>query len=372
MKTFLTFPVAGLKKWQLADIFAPLVFLYFCTIHADQLSLRLATHTIRLNNLLALGMLLLMVLRYHKQLWQIDRWIVVALLFIIFSLCISFLFSPYKLRCCVFLGWFGFTFFCYFLLPYQLVCCWGAKRVGLFYFASFIVVGLFAFLQLLLSFCHLPTPFVSQYISSHICRPNAFCYEPSYYALYMTPFVMMVNVYYLAKRAPLSLVLFANFLYFLSTSTSTVFAYLVFFLVIPFFYRERLLRFFLGFLAIGTVCALPMMRVAKSYFLKFFYQGIKHGSFVIRWEGIVDCWRLFLQRPWIGVGFGGVSPQRYYSWLATHEHKEYMDEVTSSIGWIKYFEPTNIALEVLASLGVVGMVVMGFFVVSYFRKSYKL
>lgn len=203
------------------DLFYPILFLYFLTLHADVLSLTLKGFTFRYNNFIAFALIVALMLRFRREFFSIDKRITIPLLMLTASLLISFFFSSYKRRCFLFFGWYGLTMICYFWLPYQIMHKLDVKKVLKLYFWSFIGVGLFAVKEL------------GHFFQTHLReRPHAFTYEPSYYALYMTPFIVMVNFYYLflqeKKRMSLKLLLFINFLFMISFSTSAFVTYLFF------------------------------------------------------------------------------------------------------------------------------------------------
>lgn len=349
-------------------MFDSLLFLYFFTLHADQLNITLGGFSLRLNNLLALTLLFLFVSRYQEKLWRIDRKLFIAFLMLTASITISFFLSPYKKRCCFFLGWYGFTVLMYFLLPYLLIRYYDYKKVISLYLVSFFCVGLYALFQLLISLVGLKEPFASQFVSGAIVRPNAFAYEPSFYALYMTPFIVMVNYHFLADREqPFFMfgkltypkILFIDFLYFVSTSTSTFFAFAIFCMSLVFFaqVRRHLLKFCIAFTCLFFLLGIASPFIMRTFFLKFFFSGfMSHHSFYERWTGIENAWKIFQSHPYFGIGLGAYPPYLYDAFLTGNAYLNLRDTLVFSeaLKPLKYFEPTNVFTEILASVGMIG------------------
>lgn len=355
-----------------------LLFLYFFTLHADQLNLSLGGFSIRLNNVIALGLCALFIIKFKHKLICIDRTLFLSLLLLTLSILISFFLTPYKRRCVFFLGWYGFTVLMYFLIPYLLICYSDARRLFSLYLLSFLLVGVYAFLQLVLSLFGFNDPFASQRIIKTIVRPNAFAYEPSFYALYMTPFMVLVNYHFLAEREQpffwmnrltYPKVLGINFLYFASTSTSTFFAFIIFFFCLLFSSQVRRnlwkygIVFTLLFFALGLVSPL----LIQKFFLKFFYSDFQsHASFYERWNGIENAWNIFQLHPFFGIGLGGYPEYLYDAFLSGDQRFSilYSDlTVINAPNPLKLMEPMNVFTEILASLGVFGAVCFALFLV---------
>lgn len=376
------------------DLFGLAVFLFFFTLHADRLSLALGGMTFRVNNFLALALLGSLLLRFRLSVFCFDKKLLLSLAFITLSILLSLYYSPYQGRCMVFVIWYGFTLLCYFLLPYLLMTLFPERRILRSYWLSFLCLGGYAALQLLLSLAKINDPFAEQRLGGIAVRPNAFAYEPSYYALAFTPFVMAVNLsffldrnadFFLFKPLKLKHLLLVNFLYIVSTATSTTFAYIVFCIVLftlgsisflrgyyPML-RQIVVRFGTKIL-IGAFCtALLFPFLARAFFLKFFYVGLGHHSFFIRWTGIVNTWKLFLAHPWIGIGYGAIPTYFYDACLS--EDPDYLffctSEQAAAMTNPKFFEPTNVFLEILASIGLIGALAFLFFAYSFWSITKK-
>jgi O-antigen ligase len=372
-----------------------LFFLYFVTLHADQLQWKVAGYSVRFNNLLACALVFFLLLRLRPKALLVPRFIWTSLTLLSFSLLISSIISPFQRRCAIFFVMYGMTILCYFFLPYFFLKYYSAERVFRLYFLSFLCVGGYAFFQLFFSFFGILDPFALQHIAGRLVRPHALSYEPSFYALYMTPFVMMLNLhfiidrskrFFLFKKVGVKELALVNGLYLLSTTTSSFFAYFVFFVVafslFTFSYarsffigaRSALIKFGVCIASLTLLFALLFPGFAKTYFLKFFLQGfMKHASFLERWVGMKNAWHLFLQHPIFGVGLGAYPEVLYKSWVMQDQNFTQLNgaEILLADNPLKFFEPSNLATEVLASLGIVGLLACGFLSVNFYRASKK-
>lgn len=368
--------------------FDSLLFLYFFTLHADQLSLNFSNFTLRINNLIALSLLIIYIVKFRFSLLKIDRRLILSLGLILFSIVLSLLFSTHRERCCAFLGWYLFTVIGYFLLPFFLIKYGDGERYFKLYLASFVCIGVYAFLQFAISCCGLEDPFASQRVVGTIARPNAFAYEPSYYALYMTPFVMLCNFQYLtAPLQPFFLfrclsirhIAIINVLFLISTSTSAVFAYGIFFFFLLFLWKKPLfvrfrgnfIKFLMGLFTLFSLVFVLFPEVMKEFYMKFFFRGfMEHHSFFERWVGIEIAWKVFLDHPILGVGLGGYPSYFMDNWMEGSRELRwlYPNGLGPLANSLKYFEPMNVMTEILASLGVVGLFSFVYLLTVFFKK----
>lgn len=372
------------------DLFLSVVFFYFLTLHADQLHFVIGGQTVRLNNLVAILLTFFLVLRPEARVFCINRKLAYGVLALSASLGLSFVCSPYKGRCFYFLGWYGMTIVCYLGLPYLLFRLFEPKKILQLYFASFLLVGLIAALQWVFSFAGFTIPFASQIIRGTLVRPNAFAYEPSYYALYMTPFVVIATLhallqkegdFFLFRKMTKKKLLFIHLLFLISTATSTLFSYFIFACVLAVIWATTGWRKSIPLKAKtilgGGICIAGLMAflwvafpdIAKQFYLKFFVQDFRsHHSFFERWAGIVNAWKIFLEHPLTGVGIGGIPTHLYDAWLKGDTSYLFLfqeDWIVDYERAIKLFEPSNVWTEVLASTGVVGAVAFLFLLYCY-------
>ncbi|MCH9703491.1 MAG: hypothetical protein K0U13_01735 [Chlamydiae bacterium] len=325
------------------------LFAYFVTLHADRLSFVIG-YRVRINNIISFIFLLIMLFYLGKASAKMDRLLLLFLLGMLGMTVVSCICSPYRTRCFWYLLQMGYTLLCYFWLPYQFFSVFGKERVFRIYSYSFVVVGIFAFCQ---GFWLAQKPEVLSYLPL-FDRPYAGTFEPSYYALYFTPFMVLQNVLYFAnpvKNWPLRLFIIAvNFLFCISLTTSILFAYIAFIATILLFsrYRSQGLKFacYLGLLLIPVSIFYPGKLGDNWIKLS---KGRKHHSAWDRWHGIDQNIALFKQRPLVGYGYGGIQPAKIEQGLVLPRFKNNLRELT-----YKDAESTNVGTEVLASFGILG------------------
>jgi O-antigen ligase len=348
----LSIPTLDLVLW--------VAFFYFCTLSGDLLNVKLFLFKAKVNHLFAF--LLVPLFFFGGRGLHLPRSIGLATLWIVSALAISATFSVLPARCYGYIAAYFIEFFCYFLIPFNLMMRFDHEKLLKVYMTSFTVVGLYALSQLLLSVVGIRDPFVGQWIG-RFARPHAFAYEPSYYALYMTPCVMFFSARFLfGETEKRGLRLAAHHaLLLLSTSTGIFFGYLGFLVVSlcvallrtvrPYIdgFRRRFLRLIYGLVVIFAIMGALLAELFRNYFFKFFVAGfLTHGSFATRLEGMLNCWKIFLDHPFFGVGVGGVGP---YLW---QEKFGIPLDATATIADVELFDPTNVFTEVLASLGLYG------------------
>lgn len=358
---------------QRINYFYILVFLYFLTLSAEKLNVTVGIFKPRLNHLIAL-VLLGSVFFVRKKL-IFDKKILFPFLWILGSMVISALISISPLRSFGYVNVYLFSFVCYFIIPFNLVVQEDSQKILKIYWTSFVCIGLYAALQVAISFFGIYDPFATQ-TAGTISRAQGWSYEPSYYALYMTAFVMFYNGWvifhphgsYLRKKW--ALLLGINLLLIISTSTGVIFSYPCFLLLALFFktfsfttcVKRRVLSLASMLLGVFCLIAVALNDLFLNTFYKFFYKGFaEHWSFNIRWASFVQCWDLFLEHPIFGLGVGGVGPYIY--------QKSY-GALPEMLQEYEFYEPSLVSTEVLASLGIVGLV--GFiFLGRYFYQAFQ-
>lgn len=350
--------------------FYGLICIYFLFLSAELLNFQVYLYKIKAGHLIAVGVFCIFLALKNKIF--LERSFFGPALAIFSSLFLSAILGAHPFRCLGYLSIYLFNFLCYFVLPYNILIYFGLSVLRLYFF-SFIVIGIYAVLQLSLSLFGVDDPFASQRVS-FIARGQALAYEPSYYALYMTLFVMYYNAKALLSKAPeFSWIkwLCVNLLLLASTSTGVFFSYPVFGLVlfttsILFSYplaKKKIFLFLLSFLIfLCSVYWLSPELILLSI-LKFFYLGFEHGSFAARWEGICHSFTVFTQNPWFGVGLGGIGPYLF------KQHFNCGNEI-ESLSEAEMFDPTNTLTEVLGSLGIFGFAAFSWLAVQ-FARSFK-
>ncbi len=347
-----------------------LVFLYFVTLSGDLLQLTMGAVEFKVSRFFACA--LFCVLLLSNRLRLIEKKFFLCFLLLVSSCILSSFFSSNISRTIAGIGAAIFTYLCFFLVPLNLMFLFDRDKILRLYFLSFVCVGVHASLQFALSFFGIQDPFVTQCTGiSSIARGQSCCFEPSFYALYATPFVAFFNAHFLFSkkedRSSWISVLGINLFLLVSTSTGGFFSYLIFIAVclmltlfsfirrhFPFLLRKICkftLVFGISFCSVGLILQEMFLRT----FYKFFHVGLfAHWSFMERWEKIVAAWDVFLEFPLFGAGLRSVE---HYLYLKSHfdnaqthlygklDNKEMFD------GYIN----SNVFIEILSSLGVYGL-----------------
>lgn len=334
-----------------------LLFLYFISTPIDLIYVHALLFKIKPNNFISTITFFISFLIFQKI--HIINSYFYPTLFILLCLITSAIQSINLAASLGFIAFFAFNYVFYFTTTYHLFFFIPAKRILKIYFSAFFCTGIYAFTQLLLSLFGVILPGVTQYIFA-LARGQAFAQEPSYYALYMTPFAMFYNTVYLMKpnsERKFRDIFWPNFFLLVSTSTGCFFTYLFFLFMLVLFHSLDLLKLsvsklFIKFSVISAtifgVCWLTYKELIITGFLKFFYTGITvHHSVTGRWASLVDYWNIFLEHPLIGIGLGS-GP----SYLLKKQNSETFNLLDPEL--FSDYAPSNVTTEILASMGILG------------------
>ncbi len=379
-----TLPIR-LKSFRAINFFFVFLFIYFMTIPAELLHIKISLFKLRVNHVLALWLFVTLCLSQNLRI--ADRKLFIGFLLLLSSFILSAIQGIYPYRSFGYVFIALFTYVIYFLLPLNLMLLFDTQKILRLYFVSFLFVGMHAALQLFLSTVGIIDPFVKQYVNpsmgAGLARGQAMAYEPSFYALYAIPFVVYANTKYLLTArwsfSSFLKLMGINLLLLLSTSTGAFFSYFVFCIIgfscsyLPLLQkivtglRRNLLVFMSGFGLIFCTIGLFFQDLFIHTFYKFFKMGFfSHWSFLERWKGIVDAWNAFYQFPLFGLGLGGVG---YYQCVHAHG----LDKLqVPTLELIELFDPTNMFTEMLASLGLYGLLAFSYFGWVIYRIAYKL
>lgn len=367
--------------------FLSVLFLYFVTLHADLLNIRLYLFSFRFNNVIAAIMFVWFILKF--RVFLLNTRTIYPLLGLLILQCINIPSSVHPVRCIGFLFQMIFVFTCYFFLPYLILQKQNTQTFLKCYYLSFVFVGFYALFQLFAPFLGFKAWFSMQSFYGTFYRPNALSYEPSYYALYMTPFVVIVNTSALLKvkseylpSLKKSFVLLVNFMFLGSTSTSAFFAYMIWILVLLLFSTFKMIKkifpkillktVHLIMLLSGTftVLAILLYDIFSAFYLKFFIYGVAHYSFEARWKGIENGFQLFLQSPVFGVGIGGIGP--YITNAINKGSNLFRGQGGDYLSYVTLNDPSNVFTEILAGTGLVGMLLCFIFGRTIYKQYKKL
>ncbi|MCE5318279.1 MAG: hypothetical protein LLG04_13085 [Parachlamydia sp.] len=297
---------------------------------------------------------------------RLDRDFLSVALLCLSSMVLSAIFGHNLHACLGFVFLFLFNYIIFFIFPTNLLQILDHKLITNLYFLSFIPIGWFASAQVFFSLFGITLPFATQNIYI-LNRGQAFTYEPSFYALYMTPLAIFYTARFLLqkkKERNLKQVLNANFLLLISTSTGCFFSYIALILSLGMMklmqivrnvsFLKVIWRFSIIFSTIFLVLWITYPALISSGFLKLFWAGIVyHHTFQARWGGIEKYWNVFLDLPILGAGLGGTTTYL----VKTGELNMTLDDpelLTTGIAM-------NVTTEILASLGLVGAVAFGYF-----------
>ena len=305
---------------------------------------------------------------------------------IFISILISSLCSPWVVRGCAYSVIWVFTFFSFFVIPFNMMQFFDENKLIQIYIATFLIIGSYAALQFFSSFAGIVLPFSVQKVI--FVRGSGMALEPSFYALYAIPFVTFLNSRWLLSRAYIDRtprtsfksVFFANLFLLVSTATSAFISYFVF-LFVAFCLRmnprnqkhfsgirKKILKATMGFFGFFALMSCLFFELFKRTFLKFFYYGLNHESFIDRFKGITGSFNLFLEHPFFGVGLGGVGPSLFQERF----FPGYDGQITElDRVMLENFEPTNVVTEILGSLGILGFAAFSlliFLILRSFRK----
>jgi O-antigen ligase len=356
------------------------LFFYFLFSSGELLHIVLFIFKPKIGNLVAVAFFGYFFLLCKKMV--IPRPIFYAFLWLLLSQVISAFFSIHMQRSCGYIAIYVFNFIFYFLVPVNLFQVFDSGKVLKTYSMAFYCVGFYAISQVVLSLFGIYDPFAVQTVGLWARRGQAWAYEPSFYALYITAFVMFKNgIAILKVKEKFSwkdtAKLFGiNFMLIASTSTGLILSYPVFCAVAfgvsllkplrasAAFLKGRIVKFLTVCCVVTGVLSLLFWDIIKWSLFKFFFTGLEnHVSITIRWSGIVACWKLFLENPFFGIGVGGVGPYYFIK-------SSYYDVAVDTLEEMEPYDPTNVFTEMLASLGLVGLI--GFVMLSWaFYKTFR-
>ena len=277
--------------------------------------------------------------------------------------------------CIAFIMWVIFHFIFYFLTSYTLFYFLSSSTILQIYLNTFFLMGFYALVQFLFSTLGIILPGVTQFIF-HVARGQAFAYEPSFYALYMTPFMVIQTTQFILsppEKRNLSHLICAHLFFLISTSTGCFFSYLIYFSqlillkyhkIITINLKKHLLKSSVIFISIFYLLWSLNHQLITHGLLKFFFSKHLHSSLAIRWQGMIDYWNIFLEYPLFGVGLGS-GP--FY--LAQQKLASSVDLLDPAI--VAHYSPTNILTEIFASLGLTGIALFTIFLFLLFETFYK-
>ncbi|HEY2810094.1 MAG TPA: hypothetical protein VGJ00_01725 [Rhabdochlamydiaceae bacterium] len=355
------------------NLWIVLVFLYFLTSCGDLLEVNAGPISVKFPRLLAVSLFILLLFSNRFRVYE--KKLFFAFLWILSACVVSAFFSCNAWRTLAGCGASILAYVGFFLVPINLIFLFGRARILQLYWLSFVCVGLHALMQFFLSFFGIRDPFVAQILGGEILifRGQSWTYEPTFYALFATPFVVFLNTRFLLSsseetpKIPLWKVLGSNALLLCSTSTGGFFSYFVFFALCFAFtlscayrrlfplLRKRLVCFVLGFATAFALLGILCWEVFLRSFYKFFHMGFfAHWSFLERWDKVVEGWKIFCRYPFFGVGLRGVEQYLYLQAHFNDPSVQLYGRLETRDTFLVYSSST-VLMEILASLGVFGL-----------------
>ncbi len=333
-----------------------LLFFFFLPSSADLLNAHLLLFRVKFTNLIAVllfcGFFIARALQISKSFFSLTSALLICML-------LSLLNSPNLIASAGLIVFFLFNYFVYFLIPYNQFRSSPPDFLLKMYAVSFYCTGMYALCQIFFSLIGVKLPGVTQYIA-FIARGTAFAYEPSFYALYMTPFAMYCTTKFILQdpaQRTFKQIFWPNLFLLASTSTGCFFSYLFFLFFILIFNYFRVIRLstkkLIVHFTIASSAAFGLLwllnkDLVMTGLLKFFHKGgASHFSVQDRWRGLTEYWDIFLEHPFIGVSFGG-GP--FY--LALQKGMSAVDLLDPGV--LGNYSPMNVTTEVLASVGLLG------------------
>jgi len=369
-----------LPRYNLAFVF---VFFYFLTLSVDLINIDIGIFKLKLSHLI--GFFTVAFLACFQKGVFLEKRYMICFAAIFISMLLSSFFSICFYRSFTYSIIFLFTTLSYFFVALNLMLRCDENKILKLYILSYLAIGSYAALQFFGSMAGLILPFSVQQVV--FVRGSAFAHEPSFYTLYAIPFVAFLNAQWLLSkvstdvRKKTAAVLFANLFLLVSTSTTAVLSYLVFFAVVMLYrmhpynrlffigLRRKLLKFASGVMLCFTAGACVCFELFKKTFLKFLYFGITHESFRDRFKGIASAVKVFCAYPFFGAGLGGVGPEVHREKFYSEFAKQLSD--IDRLQLAKY-EPTNVLTELLGSLGLVGLIAFSLFFFFIYRDFQKI
>ncbi len=353
--------------YKQSSLIYPALFFFFLTLSMDCLRVNVGFLKFKITHAVA-SLFFLFVLFYVRKL-VIPKGVLFIAVMIFSSLALSCVAGGCTLSSSPYLLAYLFNLCVYFLVPFSIVLLFDHEKIFKIYFFSFIIIGICACVQLIASCYGFSGPFTHQFIilgSKVVTRPDAFAEEPSFYALYMTSFVMFYNTKSILNNSLyLKNILFCNLLLLISTTTGSIAAYFFYAFILiffSFFIKQIKAKHILIPPLVSLIFLLSVFFIFNNVFTaviaKHFYSKGSHESFSIRITSIYDNLAIFCDHPWLGIGLGNIGPYLY-------EQKVLGSPIVLNITqeqWITY-APSCFIPEMLASLGFVGCIALTIFAI---------
>lgn len=288
---------------------------------------------------------------------------------------------PCKSIVCSFLIVFNFIFYFWLLVN----SIHSEKNLRFFlkvYIFSFLFVSFFALYQFVAPFFGFTPYLANAFFASNIPRVNAFTYEPGCLATYLMPGLVLAlfwrknNVYPLLSS--IAIVILSTVIVLTTSRAGWVGLILivVFFVLLPVFISmfirrtKKISLAVIGILIFVIILLSPIIYFFRDSFYTFassLSSDNFSASFGPRFQGIADSLEIFYSKPIFGAGIGALGahilnrPDQFA--FPTYADPDF--DVWNIGG-------TNVATEILASLGIVGFFCWVWLIYRFIKYGYYL
>jgi O-antigen ligase len=258
------------------------------------------------------------------------------------------------------------------------------------YFYSYLAISVFGFYQILLPFIiGEKTPLVMQWWQRYsLARINVFSYEPSYFATYMLMglfvwFILWIRRSDFINYKGLTLIAIGIIIFLSSSRIGWIgiilmavygLIELIGYYSVKKQFTKQNAKFFVSFILISVFAVTFLLIIINNpERFDFLFKGTglfdtADYSYSMRNERAVETFEVFLDRPiniLFGVGPGGVG-----AYMINNPGKfgiavEGFEKIWST-------EPSNITAELLASVGIIGLIIFVWFIAIIFKRLWNL
>jgi O-antigen ligase len=323
-----------------------MAFLSLLFISADRLSIASPLGTVRFVQVL---LVLLFAMMFLKNTIKVTKGVIVFFGVMLLYLSINVMVSHSPIRSTYYLVWFVYNSVFVFVLFSSYIYVRGFEKFERLYLLAYKIVSCYVILQFILGLFGISDPFFGTNFTLSVPRPYIWMYEPSYVATYLTPYFVYSGYNYLSNRMRNYKVDFLLSTVALVFTTSTA-GYVVFFGFFLVMLMIHLLRLKIGFVVkfclvsclllffVFIISKLFVPQLFDYFMLRLFKYGIA-GSAPVRYRKWFEALEVIKQNPIWGVGIGSYGL--------------YINGDVKNVA-------SNITLEIVAEIGIVGFAIILF------------
>ncbi len=353
------------------------------------LSIEVSGATIRVSQVLFLLLFILWVYNSikSKQFVIPREKLFIPMFLFCFSVLLSLLNSEFILKTSIYFLW---TVFNTFMIIYIV---WYAKKslanldwLLKVYLYSFVFAAVFGLYQLLSSVIFGQGPLITQWWKvGTLARINGFNFEPSFFVNYMIAGAGMWFILWFKKSSFIKYKFAATFFIFIVIIASSArsgwigIAIIVFggliYSITYYFKNFKIYKPGLTLLIIVIACLVIAIPLIIIYFDKLVFLlagtglfGEETKSYSLRYARILETMRVFVDHPvnwFIGVGLGAIGAYMV-------NRPDQFGFTASSFEKIWSIEPSNVATEALAGMGIIGFIIGTWLLISIGVKLWRI